>query len=343
MEYLNIKTINLIKRSDKLNYTFKVKPDSIDINQANDNLLKYKIIIKSFKPQFVQFKINCKFIKKINFEYNNIKYSQSDIPYEGVLTNCYLDLEKDFIISPEITEECGQVNLFDISIVLNPDTKLKKLEWDKIFIINLERRTDRKDQMIKMLNKFCIENYEFVEALDGKDIEISNEFEKIKNSKKTKIVNTGHYGCLLSHIKALELAQKQNLKSVLILEDDVILDEDYYKLINITKIPNNYDMIYLGGIIPQIKFFPIGWAKGDEIMGTYAYLVPSHMYSNILKILHEQIFCADITYIEYIQNKYQVYIVDDIVKTNLDSSDTSNKNKILFKLLDRTYNKPIKI
>ncbi len=341
MEYLSIKTINLIKRSDKLNYTFKVKPDSIDINQANN--FKYQIIIKSYKPQFVQFKINCKFIKKINFEYNSIKYSQSDIPYEGILTNCYLDLEKDFVINPEITEECGQVNLFDITIVLNPDTKLKHLTWDKIFIINLPRRTDRKEQMEKMLNKFCIGNYEFIEGIDGKDQEISNEFEKLKNLNQTQIVSSGHYGCLLSHIKALELAQKQNLNSVLILEDDVILDNNYYNLINITKIPNNYDMIYLGGIIPEIKFFPLGWAKRDEIMGAYAYLVPSHMYCKILEILHKKIYCVDIAYIECIQSQYSVYIVDDIIKTNLDSSDTSYKNKILIKLLERTKNKPNKI
>lgn len=340
MEYLNIKKVNLISKLSKSNYTFKAIPDSIDINKTKLEKPDYKIIINSFKPQFVQFKINCKFIKKINFEYNSVKYSQSDIPYEGILLNCYLDLEKEFIINPEITEECGQVNLFDINIILNLDTKLKHLTWDKIFIINLERRSDRKDQMIQMLNKFCLGNYEFVTAIDGQNPEISNEFEKLKNSNETQIVSSGHYGCLLSHIKALELAQKQNLKSVLILEDDVFLDSSYYTLINKIKIPQNYDMIYFGGIIPEIKFFPLGWAKRDEIMGAYAYLIPSHMYEKILEILHRKIYCVDIAYIEHVQTKYSVYILDDIVKTNLDSSDTSYKNKILIKLLERTLIKP---
>ena len=102
-------------------------------------------------------------------------------------------------------------------------------------------------------------------------------------------------------------------------------------------------MVYLGGIISEIKFFQLGWGKTIEIMGAYAYLIKSPMYKPILEKLYNKIYCVDIAYIEYIQPKYNVFILDDLVKTNLDSSDTSNKNKILIKLLARTYIKPEKI
>ncbi len=341
MDIINIKTENLIKKSDKKNYYFKVVPNSINLNNSNNsNNSKYKIIINAIKPTIIQFKFNSKFIKKIIIQYNDINYSIENIPYEGVLTNCYLDLDKSIQISPIIDEECGQLNIFDIEIL--DENKLKPIGWEKIFIINLKRRTDRKNSMEKILNSMCLKDYEFVEAIDGQEPNILEEYDKLKQTGTTRIVNSGHYGCLLSHIKSIELAQKQNLKSVLILEDDIIFDENFYSILNSTLLPK-HDMVYLGGIISEVKFFPLGWAKTNEIMGAYAYLIKSSMYKPILEKLYNKIYCVDIGYIEYIQPKYNVYILDDLVKTNLDSSDTSNKNKILIKLLARTYIKPEKI
>ena len=340
MDKFNINTINLIKKQDNNNnYLFKVYPNSIDYKKLIQNDI-YKIIISSSKPINLQFRINSKFINKIIFKYEDSEYSIESIPNEGVLINCNLDTNKEFCISPIIQEECARVNLFDIKqIKIN---KFKKILWEKIFIINLSRRTDRKETMIKMLNKFNLTNYEFIEAVDGLDQDNLKEFNELKTAKKTKIVSSGHYGCLMSHIKTIEEAKKQNLKAIMILEDDIILDENFNTIINSIMVPK-YDMIYLGGIIPEIKFFPLGWAKRNEIMGAYGYILKDSVYDIILEKLYKKKYCVDIAYIEYIQSKYPVYILDDLVKTNLDSSDTSNKNKILIKLLDRTLIKLTKI
>jgi hypothetical protein len=39
--------------------------------------------------------------------------------------------------------------------------------FDRIFVINLKSRIDRKDAMIKKLNQVNITNYEFVDAVNG--------------------------------------------------------------------------------------------------------------------------------------------------------------------------------
>lgn len=339
MDKLNIKTINLIKKQDNNNnYLFKVFPDSIDYKKPIQDHI-YKIIISSSKPINLQFRVNSKFISKIIFKCVDSEYSIESIPNEGILINCYLDTNKDFCISPIIREECAKLNIFNIEQI--KIKQLKNILWEKIFIINLARRTDRKESMINMLNKFNLTNYEFVEAVDGNDQDILQEFNELKKNK-TNIVSSGHYGCLMSHIKTIEEAKKRNLKNIMILEDDIILDENFNKIINSTMVPK-YDMIYLGGIIPEIKFFPLGWGKRNEIMGTYGYILKDSIYEIILEKLYKKIYCIDIAYIEYIQSNYPVYILDDIVKTNLDSSDTSNKNNILVKLLDRTLIKLTKL
>ena len=85
---------------------------------------------------------------------------------------------------------------------------------DKIYIINLKHRTDRKHHMINELARNNITNYEFFEAIrpDISDIitwnnnfckHVSNSF-----SSKLKFVNyqIGCLGCLKSHVEVCHLS-----------------------------------------------------------------------------------------------------------------------------------------
>lgn len=85
---------------------------------------------------------------------------------------------------------------------------------DKILIINLKHREDRKDEMLQELNKFQIEKDKiiFIEAVYNKE--------------------DGALGCTASHIKCMEYALNNNLDNVLILEDDY----DFCKNINLFNI-----------------------------------------------------------------------------------------------------------
>ena len=56
-----------------------------------------------------------------------------------------------------------------------------------------------------------------MEAYDGLDKIIKNNFDKLKKQKNIPIVTPGHFACLLSHIKAIKLAIKNNYEYIKIL------------------------------------------------------------------------------------------------------------------------------
>ena len=134
---------------------------------------------------------------------------------------------------------------------------------DKVFVINLKSRTDRKQNMIIELNKAQIENYEFFDAVEPvSETEINNWNPNfVKN--KPPWLNTnflkyrlGSLGCMLSHIEIMKIALQRKYEKILILEDDIqfkFLNGQSFESIfknfiekELMNIP--YDFLYLGGI-----------------------------------------------------------------------------------------------
>lgn len=64
------------------------------------------------------------------------------------------------------------------------------------------------------------------------------------------IHSDGAYGCLLSHIEVVREAQRSNATSVLIFEDDTVLDPDFQsKFASFSKeVPDDWDMLYFGAL-----------------------------------------------------------------------------------------------
>ena len=60
----------------------------------------------------------------------------------------------------------------------------------------------------------------------------------------------GAYGCLLSHVEVVHEAQRSNAPSVLIFEDDTVLDPEFQtKFASFSKeVPDDWDMLYFGAL-----------------------------------------------------------------------------------------------
>ena len=132
---------------------------------------------------------------------------------------------------------------------------------DKIFIINLAHRTDRKEHMINEMKKQNISNYEFFDAIRPTLKEVNewnsnycNYVKKDVHPLKFDNYRIGCLGCLKSHIEVIKIALTRNYKNILILEDDTEFITDISKLYEYSEqIDNNYDMLYLCGSHLGIK------------------------------------------------------------------------------------------
>lgn len=137
---------------------------------------------------------------------------------------------------------------------------------DKVIYINLEERYDRKDQIEKELSIFSPDKV--------------IRFNAIKHEK-------GLIGCGMSHIKCLEMAQKNNWKNVLIVEDDMKwsnFDKAYPILEKLAT--QNYDVIMLGGTFARYR--PENYKLEFAATAT-AYLVNNHYYNTILTTFNESL------------------------------------------------------
>ena len=296
--------------------------------------LEYKIIFESKNSIQIQFIIFANFINNINFESDNNKQSKFEIiPNEGLLISFIIDVNNNFVININPIDFCTRI------IIKNQCTNLinnlSSVIWDNIFIINLPRRSDRKEEMIKKLNQASISKYVFIEAFDGLDPIINEKFKQLKEKLFIPIVTVGHFACLLSHIKAIKLAKLHKYSSIMILEDDVFFCDDFFNKLN-KLLVSQYHMLYLGGIISKKKIFFNDWAyaKSNKIMGAYGYILTDSIYDIVLAQLEKLTEYVDIMFIKEIQPNHPILILNDYIKTDLISSDTSHKSKKLIKRLE---------
>jgi GR25 family glycosyltransferase involved in LPS biosynthesis len=316
-----------------------VNPTKSISNQVLSGFQDCLIKITSKKKVIIQFKLNGKFIKNLRITNKNYTYTIDIVPYKGILVNCEIDKDSIFEIEFSIIDLCSRVNIWDFETFRV--NNYIKIEWDKMYIINLEKRPTRKIDMIKKLENENIKNYEIIKAIDGKNPLTMNEFMQLKKENATNIPTEGHYGCLLSHLDIIKKARYNKLKYVLILEDDVIFENNFLNKLENILVPE-FDLLYIGGLIMQEKVFFNEWAFHKSIMGAYAYILPNHMYDVVIEELETMNQCIDICFIQKIQSKYTAILLNDLIKTNIDTSDTSAKNNNMKIMLNNTTNNNIK-
>lgn len=127
---------------------------------------------------------------------------------------------------------CNKINLnYNENISLDiQEIKKNVLDINYIIkVINLNKRLDRKNQTIENFIKEKIENYEFVEAIDGFTIEPTLEIKKLFEGNDFNY-RKGVIGCALTHLQLWkELLDDE-------INDYYVIMEDDCKLINNFKI-----------------------------------------------------------------------------------------------------------
>lgn len=110
----------------------------------------------------------------------------------------------------------------------------------KIFIIHYKKLIHRKTHILEQFKKFNITDYEFIE-IDR------DELYKENISMFQENYNNSQIAISLSHFYAYKQIS-DNYDNGLILEDDIILSDNFVNIFNnyISQLPQDYDMLFIG-------------------------------------------------------------------------------------------------
>lgn len=114
---------------------------------------------------------------------------------------------------------------------------------DKVYVINLDRDTERLQNMTEQLKKLNIEFTRFPAVL-GAQVKTSHHLTDIC----LKYCTDGIKGCALSHKTIWEDMLANNYKHVLVLEDDAVFADDFEHMFKTgwDQVPKDFDIWYLG-------------------------------------------------------------------------------------------------
>jgi GR25 family glycosyltransferase involved in LPS biosynthesis len=142
--------------------------------------------------------------------------------------------------------------------------------FDKVIVINLDRRTDRMEKLAPQLEKLDIQ-YKRFSAVDGKKLDIDP-------------IVAG----LRSHLQVMKQIAGQR---VLILEDDAQFVEDFNEKFEkvMQTLPEDWDIFYLGALVPKdvglIRMVNRHWGIQVLTTGSQAYCInPSRLEYFISKL-----------------------------------------------------------
>lgn len=154
--------------------------------------------------------------------------------------------------------------------------------FDNIYVLNLDRRTDRYEKVKEKMDQLGI-NFERFSAIDGNNISDSeHDFSKFVQGRGM-IENKYALACLRSHIEIIKDAKKNGYKRILIFEDDVLISKDIN--VHIQKLRNidDWKLLYLGSsqynwnvVFIEDFFF------SKQSLGTFAYAIDESIYDEVL-------------------------------------------------------------
>ena len=153
---------------------------------------------------------------------------------------------------------------------------------ENIYFINLDESKDRLEMMNKAAKKHNL-NFKRFPAFHGKKINIDDFIKKNIITKFDE--KPGDLGCGLSHIHLWKECVNNNHEYVLILEDDVILDDNFNTLFNkyYKQVPDDWDMIHLGSSWLKGKKISDNVLKTNRTVGAYAILFKLNTLKDLIK------------------------------------------------------------
>lgn len=181
---------------------------------------------------------------------------------------------------------------------------------DKTYIINLDERTDRWNQIVAELLKVGIKNYERFSAIKPDRATIPKEAYRgmtLAGGNHDKYI-AGTVGVRASHVEVMKEAQKTGYKQILILEDDVEFHSEANTIFDnaIRQAKNiKWDMFFLGcNHKKPFDLINTNLARIKRAHAIHAYLVRDTLFDVIIKNVIPSGQEIDVYYYEQIHPNY---------------------------------------
>jgi GR25 family glycosyltransferase involved in LPS biosynthesis len=130
---------------------------------------------------------------------------------------------------------------------LNGESQFQAIQkTSNVKVVNLERRADRKLDIIKLFKETKLTDFVFYKAVDGKTLESTNELKKLFQGNDFGS-RKGVIGCALSHLQLWnELVADKNHSHYVIFEDDISVSNSNFKE-RLEKLkPETEEVLFLG-------------------------------------------------------------------------------------------------
>jgi GR25 family glycosyltransferase involved in LPS biosynthesis len=179
-------------------------------------------------------------------------------------------------------------------------TSLKIKGVDKIFCINLKKRTDRKKLAENEFSKFGLD-FEFFEGVDGQLINLKYR------------IKPGGVGCLLSHLNLYKYIKNIDGDVFMITEDDVVFSDDFIEKYNnlIQIVPNDWNLLYFGGNHNSLKLNMVSENihRLQKTYTTHCYLVKKSCIDFLISEFESsQLFDSEVdVHLSNVQSKIPCY------------------------------------
>lgn len=219
------------------------------------------------------------------------------------------------------------------------DFRYSTLGFDKIYVINLKRRKDRKEKLIKDNPEI---NFTFIEAVDGKEVTKEQLLEtgQLNSSfyDPSGMITMGIFACALSHKKAWDQALADGVENALFLEDDINFKVPFVEDKSFTPLYQDilsdlkqfdWDLIQFGkksdvqfGIFAG-KYWVVPRYKSN-FNGAHTYAATREMIQTLSDNCLPVKYAADV-YIEGFYNTHNLFTLkESLIRQNSDSVDPQN-------------------
>ena len=118
-----------------------------------------------------------------------------------------------------------------------------------VLVVSLAHASKRRQFIHEQMTKLKID-YAFFDAVDGEKLSRAyvSKF-KIKEGEQCleRSLSKGELGCTFSHLQVYEKILAENIERLVVLEDDVIINDDFAMVLNnLNPAPSEWDIVHLG-------------------------------------------------------------------------------------------------